>query len=161
MQDVLRAKLNREIIHGTQNARNIAKNIKRAIIESEAGADAIAKHFKGKTKFISCFNVYNYLRSHIKYEREGEQEQSAKTIQRILHDKKGDCKHYTIFATAILRSLGIPVQMRMISQNFYNPEPTHIYCVATINGEEIIIDPCIKRFNSEAQYKYKYNLKVN
>jgi hypothetical protein len=50
--------------------------------------------------------------------------------------------------------------MRLISQNFYNSEPNHVYCVAVINGEEIIVDPCMKIFNNEATYKYKYNLKL-
>ena len=160
MSNVLRPQFKKEIIKGTQNAKNIANQIKRAILESSIAADSIAHKFKGRTKFITCFNIYDYLRRNIEYKREGEDLQTAKTIQRILYDKKGDCKHYTIFSCAILRSLGIPCEMRLISQNFYSTEPTHIYCVAYIQGQEIIVDSCMKSFNNEAQYKYKYNLKI-
>jgi hypothetical protein len=78
----------------------------------------------------------------------------------ILSTKPGDCKHYTTFCCSVLRALNITTQMRLISQNFYDSDPNHIYCVAIINGKEIIVDPCIKVFNSEAAYKYKYNLKL-
>ena len=159
--NVLKPKYTKEVIRCKQNAKNIALQIKRSILDSREGADQISFKFKGKTPFMSCFNVYNYCRNNISYRRESEQLQTAKTLQRIIFgDKYGDCKHYTTVCCSILRSLGIKVQMRLISQNFYNPEPTHIYCVAYINGKEIIVDPCMKTFDSEAQYKYKYNLNI-
>lgn len=154
----LKPKLTKEVIKCKQNARNIALQLKRAVNDSKAGASVISPKFRGKSVFMTCFNVYNFCRNNIKYVRETDRLQTAKTIQRILYDKFGDCKHYTTFCCSILQSLGIDCEMRLISQNFYDPEPTHIYCVAFINGKEIIVDPCVKNFNSEAQYKYKYNL---
>lgn len=158
--DVMMPKFNQVTITGSQNARNIAKIIKRSIFESSSAANHIAHKFKGGNKYLSCFNVYIYLRKNIKYIREGSNLQTAKTLQRILFDKYGDCKHYTTFACSILKALGIDCQMRLISQDFYDPNPTHIYCVAKINGQDVIVDPCMKTFDSEAQYKYKYNLKL-
>lgn len=164
MSDALIPKFKKEIIKGTQNAKNIALQIRRAIRESEDAASTIASKFQGNSKYMSCFNVYNYLRQNVRYQREGENLQTAKTLQRILYDAKNgkghDCKHYTIFSCSILRALNIPCEMRLISQNFYSAEPTHIYCVAYVNGKEIIVDSCMKTFNNEAQYKYKYNLKI-
>jgi hypothetical protein len=158
--EVLKPKYTKEVIKGRQTAKNIALQIRRAIAESMPAADYISSKFRGKTAFITCFNVYNYCRNNITYKKEGENLQTARTLPRILNDKNGDCKHFTTICCSILKSLGIKTQMRLISQNFYNTEPTHIYCVAYINGEEIIVDPCIKNFNSEAQYKYKYNLSL-
>lgn len=158
----LRPNFKREIIKGRQTSRQIALNCKRAVLESEIAAKIIDHNFKDRTIYMTCFNIYNWLRKNIKYVRESDKEQSAKTLQRILFDKFGDCKHYTIFSVSILRSLGIPVKMRLISQNFYDPEPTHIYAVViTKKGEEIIVDPCIRSFNTEAIYKYKYDLNIN
>lgn len=156
--DHLKPKLTKEVINCKQTAKNIAIQLKRAINESEGAADQIKHKFKGNSDFLTCFNVYNFCRKNINYIRESDRLQSAKTIQRILYDKFGDCKHYTTFCCSLLKASGIRVQMRLISQNFYDPEPTHIYCVAYINDKEIIVDPCVKTFNSEAQYKYKYNL---
>lgn len=161
----MRPKYNTEVIRGTQNAKNIAVQVKRAILESKPAAEAISTKFKGKNSLMSCFNVYNYCRTNIKYNKESANLQTAKTLQRILSDKKngslyGDCKHYTIFCSSILRALGIKTHLRLISQNFYNAEPTHIYCVAIINNREVIVDGCMKNFDNEAQYKYKYNLNI-
>jgi len=163
--EIFKPKYNTEVIRGTQNARNIANQVKRAIIDSKPQAEAIAFNFKGKNPLMSCFNVYNYCRTQIKYQKESANLQTAKTLTRILTDKKngysyGDCKHYTIFCSSILRALGIKTYLRLISQNFYNAEPTHIYCVAVINNKEVIVDGCMKTFDNEAQYKYKYNLKI-
>lgn len=163
--EIIRPKYTNEVIRGTQNAKNIAAQVKRAIIESKDQADLIKQNFRGKNPLMSCFNVYNYCRNYIKYNKESANLQTAKTLSRILSDKKngysyGDCKHYTIFCSSILRALGIKTHLRLISQNFYNAEPTHIYCVAIINGKEVIVDGCMKSFDNEAQYKYKYNLNI-
>lgn len=163
--EIIKPKYTNEVIRGTQNAKNIAAQVKRAIIESKDQAELIKQNFKGKNPLMSCFNVYNYCRNYIKYNKESANLQTAKTLSRILSDKKngysyGDCKHYTIFCSSILRALGIKTHLRLISQNFYNAEPTHIYCVAIINGKEVIVDGCMKSFDNEAQYKYKYNLNI-
>jgi hypothetical protein len=157
-----KAKLTSEIVSGKQTARNIALQLKRAILESKSDALTIKDNFKGKSKYITCFNVWEFCRNNIKYKRESGDLQTAKTIARIWHDRNtgGDCKHFTTFCCSILSSLGIPCEMRMISQNFYNSDPTHIYCVAYVNGKEVIVDPCLKSFDNEAQYKYKYNLAI-
>lgn len=158
---IQKPKFGREIIKGKQTSRNIALNCKRAVLESKEAAEIIAKHFRGKDLESTCFNVWEWLRSNIKYKKEGNGEQSAKTLQRIAFDKYGDCKHYTIFSCSILRALGIPAEMRLISQNYFDPEPTHIYCVVKKGNKEIIVDPCMRIFDNEAIYKYKYTLKIN
>lgn len=158
--EVLKPKFNKVYIAGTQNAQNIAKQVKRSIFESRPAAKAIAYKFRGSNPVKTCENIYNYLLKNIKYIRETGDLQTAKTLPRIIWDKYGDCKHYTTFACSILQALGIPCFMRMISQNYYDPSPTHIYCVAVVNGREIIVDPCIRSFNTEAAYKYKYNLNL-
>ena len=160
MYNVLQPKYKTEIIPVPQTSKNIAKQIQRAIKESKPAAKLLHVHFKGKSDYITCFNVYNYCRNKIKYVRETDNLQSAKTVPRILSDRFGDCKHYTILCCSLLDAAGIPVILRLISQNYYNADPTHIYAVANINGQEVIIDPCMKSFNNEAQYKYKYNLKL-
>jgi hypothetical protein len=158
--DILQPKYTKEVIKGRQTAKNIALQIQRAIKESKASANHISGKFRGRTAFLTCFNVYNYCRKNLTYKKEGENLQTARTLPRILADGNGDCKHYTTLCCSVLNSLGIKTKMRLISQNFYNPEPTHIYCVAYINNEEVIVDPCMRNFNNEAQYKYKYNLTI-
>jgi hypothetical protein len=158
--DVLQPKFKKEIIRGSQTAGNIATQLKRAIYESEQAAKFISHKFRGNSPLMTCFNLYDYCRKNIRYVKESANLQTAKTVPMILSTKSGDCKHYTTFCCSVLRALGITTQMRLISQNFYDSDPNHIYCVAIINHKEVIVDPCIKIFNSEAAYKYKYNLKL-
>jgi transglutaminase-like putative cysteine protease len=150
-----------EVIQGRQDAFNIANTIKRAILDSKAQSDSIAYKFVGENDYQTCKNLYNYIRHNIRYKKEQSSLQTAKTLGRILFDKNSgnDCKHFTIISCSILRSLKIPCKMRLISQNFYSVEPTHIYCVANVNGNDVILDACISEFDKEANYKYKYDIK--
>lgn len=155
---VLSPNFRTEVIKGRQDAKNIAFQIKRAINESKEQSDFICSRFVGSNDKDTCRKIFSFLRKNITYKRESSNLQTSRTVARILFDKSGDCKHYTILACSILRSLNISCKMRMISQNFYNVEPTHIYCVAKIKGQEVIIDACMSSFDSEAAYKYKYDL---
>jgi len=163
--NALQPKFNREIINQRQTATNIAIQLRRAIEESAPAANAIAAKFKGQSSYTTCFNIYDFLKRNIVYRAEPMSLQTARTIQRMLNDMQnttcyGDCKHYTTFACSILKALGIKTEMYLISQDFYNRDPTHIYCVAFVDGQKIIIDPCVNRFNSEARFRYRYKMDV-
>ena len=157
----LTPKFTKEIVKGRQTANNIALQLKRAITESKSSANIIKNKFRGKNDFLTCFKIWDFCKKNIHYKRESENLQTAKTLPLILFHKYGDCKHYTTFCVSLLQAIGIPCKMRLISQNYYNSEPTHIYCVATIQGKEIILDACMNSFNNECGYKYKYDLKIN
>lgn len=158
--DVLRAKLRREVVRVPQTAKNIAIQIKRAINESQMSAEYLAKKFSSRNKVLAR-QLYNFANDYIEYNQESAKRQTAKTVNRILHDGKGDCKHYTILIGSILKAKGKPFVMRMISQNYFSKEPTHIYIVTyDREGNEIIVDPCMFGFNREARRNYKYDIKV-
>ena len=163
MISALQPAYTKEIIKGRQSAYNIAMTLKRAIRDSKGTAKLIAPKFIGSSKYNTANNVYSFLRNKMTYKAESKNLQSARSLKRMLYDPKskiGDCKHYTIFCCSILDSLGIPVKMRLISQNVLDRDPTHIYCVAIINGKEVIVDPCMRSFDNEAIYFYKYNLNI-
>ena len=147
-------------ISKNQNTNDIVKGIAKAINDSKKDSLILAEKFKSKDPVKSCEKVWHYLKNNLQYIREGENDQTSKTIPRLIYDKYGDCKHYTIFSSSILRALGIKTHLRLISQNFYDAEPTHIYTIAVVRGKEVIVDACMKNFDNEAQYKYKYNLKI-
>jgi|694.fasta_scaffold19382_18 hypothetical protein len=157
----IKPKFKTEQIIKNQTVEDIVKQIKRAIKESEQSAVLIAPKLKGSTKLHTLLNVFNFVKK-IPYKKESSDQQTARTLNRILHGAingiGGDCKHYSIAISSLLNALNIPHKLRLISQNFYNSEPTHIYVVAYINGKEVILDPVMKNFNDEAQYKYKYDI---
>jgi len=146
-----------------QTAGQIAGAILKAIKESEPSAEILAPHFRNRDKMKSAKLIFLFSKKIIPYKKESGNNQTARTLPRILAEAPaigGDCKHYAILSASLCKALGIPAKVRLISQNFNDKTPTHIYCVAKIKGEEVIIDGVLKSFNNEARYNYKYDLKV-
>ena len=153
-----------------QTAGEIAGSIVKAIELSEPSAQILATKFYNKYKMKSAKLIFYFCKKAIPYKREPASRQTTKTLPRILADAQknavsggqigGDCKHYATTTASLCKALGIPVRLRLISQNFYDTTPTHIYCVAKINGKDIIIDAVLKNFNSEARYSHKYDINI-
>lgn len=151
-----------QTITGAQSVNDIVLQIKRAINDSKHSAELIAPKLKGSNKVETLKNIFRFVKQ-IPYKKEPASLQTARTLPRILHGaingSGGDCKHYTIAISSLLKALNIPHRLRLISQNFYNAEPSHIYVIANVNGSEYILDPVLNTFDDEAPYKYKYDVK--
>lgn len=114
-----------------------------------------AQRFRGKDDLETCRNIWNFLKTKIKYVADQEY-QIVRLPSALLKTKEGDCKSYSVFTSAILQCLGIPHHYMMTSYNKSNPTPSHIY-VMTDSG--IIIDAVWHSFNSEKPYAYVYKIK--
>jgi hypothetical protein len=149
-----------KLIKKDQTTTDIAKLMLSCEFKSRADVKKIIHFFYNKNLTVPeiCFRVWKYLRENIKYIKEPSDKQTAKTINRIIYDGFGDCKHYSIFAVGILKCLGIPVRFRLVSFERYKKSPSHAYAVAKIKGKEIIIDACIDQFNKESSYSYKFDV---
>lgn len=143
-----------------QTAKDIAAAIVKSIKDSKDTALLIAPYLNSKDPYTICKNVFTFCKNNIEYVKESRDLQTAKTLVRILADKQGDCKHMSTTAYSLLKALGINCKLRLISQNFYNPDPTHIYVIAKLKNDTIVIDPVLKNFNNEARYYYKYDIKA-
>lgn len=150
------------IVSRYQTAAEIAGAILKAVKESEPAAAFLAPYFKNQDPEKSARLIFFFCKNAIPYRREPGTRQTAKTLPRILADAKkhgGDCKHYSITCASILKALGIPCRLRLISQNYYDKSPNHIYVVARIKGRDVIIDPVLKSFGTEARYNHKFDIK--
>lgn len=159
----LKAKNNNYLVARYQTAAQIAGAIVKAIDESKPAAQFLAPKFKNSDKEKTAKLIWIFCRQAIPYKREPGSRQTAKTLPRILADAQtagGDCKHMSITAASLCKALNIPVRLRLISQSAYDTSPNHIYCVATINGKDVIIDAVLKRFDTEARYNYKYDIHI-
>jgi hypothetical protein len=154
---------NKILVSRYQTSGEIAGAILKAIKESKETANKLAPYFKGNTKKESCKLIFSFLKKVVPYVKESSDNQTAKTINRILKDANqygGDCKHYATFSASICKALNIPCKLRLISQKFNDTTPNHIYTVAVINGNDIIIDPVLNTFDNEARYNYKYDINI-
>lgn len=114
-----------------------------------------AEQFRGKDDLETCRNIWNFLKTRIRYVADQEY-QIVRLPSALLKTKEGDCKSYSVFTSAVLQCLGIPHHYMMTSYNKSNPTPSHIY-VMTDSG--IIIDAVWHSFNSEKPYAYVYKIK--
>jgi hypothetical protein len=147
-----------------QTTGEIAGAIVKAIKESKQSAEKLAPYFKSKNKMESAKLIFLFCKKVLPYVKEPGERQTAKTLNRILADAKkygGDCKHFSTLSGALCMALNIPCKLRLIAQQYGTKQPNHIYCVAIINGKEVILDSVLKNFDTEARYNYKYDINLN
>jgi hypothetical protein len=111
-----------------------------------------ASLFKGKDNLETCKNIWNFLKSNIRYIEDSIFFQDIKLPNRLIKDGKGDCKSYSMFTGSILDCLGIPYKFAYTSYTD-SKTPQHVY-VQTDDG--VIIDAVWNKFNDEKIYTYKY-----
>lgn len=141
---------------------DIADNadIRRAITKATPKARMQAKRFAGKFKRSSekatCRAIFDFLKSNLKYVADGDH-QVVQLPSALLRNRRGDCKSYSVFTSAVLSNLGIPHHYVYASYTA-NPTPGHIY-VVTDSG--IIIDAVYGTFNAEKPANYKYPTNID
>lgn len=151
------------LVRRFQSTGDIAGALIKAINDSGPAADHLKNYFKNSDPYQSCKLIFFFIKNIIPYKMESENRQTARTLNRILQDHKkgGDCKHYATTSAALCKALNIPCKLRLISQRYGSKQPNHIYTVAVIKGKDVIIDPVLKKFDTEARYNYKYDIKLN
>jgi hypothetical protein len=162
MDQIFKAKNNDYIVTRYQSTADITGAILKAIKESEPASKKLAPYFKNKDKKATAKLIFIFAKNLRPYKKEPSSFQTARTIQRIFNDNKGiDCKHYSTICSSLCMALGIKCKLRLITQNFGASSPNHIYAVAIIDGNEVVIDPVLKNFDQEANYLSFYDINLN
>ena len=134
---------------------NIIEGINEAFYRALAETRPMSQDFKGENRMASAFNVWQFIKKTIKYQKDPDSYQMIRLPGRLLQDGEGDCKSVSIMAAAILKNLGFPVMFRYASYKS-DPTPTHVYVVTfDKDNSPIIVDPVWPKFNSEAKYRHK------
>ncbi len=98
-----------------------------------------------KRKFLQ--QLYNLITDKFRYEK-GREIGEFKSPQRFLIDEEGDATDYAIFWGVLLTHFNIKYKLKVVSfhdSNVYS----HIYPVAELEGEQIVLDSIYGRFNEE------------
>ena len=115
----------------------------------------IAKEFKGETLKDSAFKVWSYLKDNIQYKADGSIHQKILLPKRLVADKIGDCKSYSLFAASMLGAMGYRVGFCYASYSS-NPTPSHVYVIAEDKkGNRVLVDGVWHSFNSEKSFNHK------
>ena len=137
--------------------QQLQRAIEAAVPAAVMQTKELSKKFKGLTDRQTALNIFNFLKTQIKYKADGDH-QKVKLPSALLRTRVGDCKSYSLFTAAILTNLKIPYRFTYASYNPNNKEPEHIY-VTTDSG--FIIDAVWGKFNSEKRAAHKFNRKIN
>lgn len=141
---------------------DIVKTIHENLDRSADQVREMAPKFKGHTREETFRNIWNFLRTCVRYQKDPDGVQYIKLPGRLLADGHGDCKSFSLFTGAILKALGIPFSFRYASYSD-DPTPTHVYTVArTEAGREVVVDGVYPRYGVEAPYRSKtdYPMKI-
>ncbi len=116
---------------------------------------ALAPMFQGNSDRATAHNIWQFIKANIAYRPDESGKQWILEPRRLLDQKYGDCKGYTIFTSSMLRALGIAHRVRFTS---YAPGPvTHVYVVL---NDGTPVDAVWNSFGSEKTYysKKDYNM---
>jgi len=98
-------------------------------------------------------DLWSFVKYKIVYQVDDDGRQDILLPAALWERGSGDCKSKTVFIVHVLRCLGIPYSVRFTG--YSGKSLTHVYVIAHLNGNDIIIDTVFDFFNREKKYKNK------
>jgi hypothetical protein len=158
----------KHIVKHDQSVGDIMQGILQTHENYKTEYDKIAMDFAGKTTREIAQKIWSYLKHHVKYEAEGDDEQFLKSPAAILATCRttgSDCKNFSLFAGGILAALNrrgykIPFSYRFASYRLNEKLPQHVFVVINPKTKnEIWLDPVLPQFDWHKQYYYSIDKK--
>ena len=143
-------------LHADGDNKALRDAIFKATPKAVEQMKTMSQKFKGTTDIDTCKNIWNFLKTNIRYVADGNH-QKVKLPSALLREKVGDCKSFSLFTAAILQNLNIPWHY-VLSSYTNDPTPQHIYVVC---DSGIIVDAVWIAFNQEKKPNFRYKHKVN
>lgn len=130
-------------------------------VDSLAGEETkeFSRQFRGNNRKKQLKRLFDFLKKNIEYEPDGGKER-IRAPNALWWEGRGDCKSFAHFIAGVLQNLEIPYAYRFIKQGD-NKLYDHVYIVASLGGEEIIIDPVNDHFNEEVNYREKKDYRMD
>jgi hypothetical protein len=127
--------------------------------------EKISNKLKGSSLEETLRNIWSFLYNHVQYKLDSKTREQLRTPLRTWKDRSSgvDCDCFSVFASTVLRNLGISHAFRMTK---YNAGFQHVYVVVPkdgkkesldIPGKYFIIDPVVDRFNYEVPFSDKHD----
>jgi len=121
----------------------------------------IAGRVVGDSLEDTCYNIWRRLYRAIRYQRDDEGKEQIRSPRCSWWGKRADCDDFSVFVSSILCNLGIPHLFR-IAKYDEKIGYQHIYPVALApNGQEIVIDCVLSKFNREVPYIEKIDKEMD
>jgi hypothetical protein len=121
----------------------------------------VEQELRGLPLYQACEKLWNFVKYHIKYEKDQRGLEQVRSPRRLIHDAKGDCDCFTTFINTCLHVLGVKGVTNRITkykQDYFQ----HIYPIVPIgNGKYIVMDCVVDKFNYEEPYSEKKDYKMD
>lgn len=138
------------------NTANIITEVLNCFKDGKQQLKDFAPQLRGSTLKKTCNNIWDFIHDNIRYQEDPGGKQWVREPARLWADGVGDCKSFSVFALSCCYCLGINAMFRFVSFSEINPDPTHVYVVVPgKQGDEIIIDAVVSRFNYQKPFTYK------
>lgn len=161
------AQFNHLIPKATGGSRTITRfakvkdtvSLMKQVIEKTADQTRLlAQRLRGTTPYESCANVWKFTFKHLQYEKDQANKEQVRSPARAWHDRKRgiDCDCLSVWIGSILYNLRIPFLIRLT--RYTSQEFEHVYPVALIGNQSIIMDCVVHQFNYEVPYTAKKDI---
>ena len=120
----------------------------------------VDQELRGLPVYQTCEKLWNWVKYHIRYQKDQRGLEQVRSPRRLVHDGYGDCDCFTTFIGTCLYVLKIPVINRITKykEDYFQ----HIYPIVPLgNGKHIIMDCVVDRFNYEEPYSEKKDYKMD
>ena len=123
--------------------------LRQMVRESMPQVKALARHLKADTLKQSCFNVWHWLHTNIRYQYDEKNKEQVRTAARSFADRNRgvDCDCLSVFTYALLASMGYDPKFEIVAFN-YNEAFGHIYVIC----DNIVIDRVMDTFNKRPAF---------
>lgn len=159
------------LIADNQSTNDIVKGILLAHDHYADQYKRIAPYFVGNTAKQTIENIFDFLKSHVRYVIEPGIKQTIKSPAAIISTgaRGSDCKNYSLFTAGILRAINrlglqnIPYAFRFAGYRFGSDEIEHVFIVAWPGTKkETWIDPVLRNLDNREKWPnitkdYKFN----
>ena len=131
--------------------KDTIETLKNAVFEGKKQVEKLAEHLKDPAGSVyqSCFNVWHWLQTNIKYNFDRQGKEDIRLPARTWLDrKKGvDCDCLSVFAFCLLANMGFKPVFEIVAF-FGRDDYSHIY----VNCHGVIVDRVLNKFNERAPF---------
>ena len=158
----------KRIVVDDQTTTDIINGLLQNHTRYKSEYDKISEIFLGNNVKETARNIFDFLKTNVKYYIEPTQNQTLRSPSAIVAMPMGaDCKSYASFILGVYDSLNrkgiynVPLAYRFASYKDYSKNPQHVFAVLYPNTDhEIWIDPVLEKFDQKKQPTYYKDKKL-
>jgi hypothetical protein len=156
-----------EILVPDQDVEDIIRGLKFKHKACQADYDMIAGYFyqEGDDIETLCYNLWEFLKTNLRYKEETVKDQRVTTPIQILRRGWSDCKCYSLFIAGVLDSLrrdgyDVTWTFRLVPSSILQTSVGHVFVVVNPLDENIWVDPVLPDFDAHNFYLIKRDMPV-